>query len=70
MVYNKITGFLDFVHRPLSKVEFCKLKVTAVQEIQSVSKRPLQWYSKCYCVASVKKPFTLKGVQNIHPLSC
>jgi hypothetical protein len=38
-------------------------------EIQGVSKRDLQWYSKCYCVASVTKTFTLKGVQTIHCLS-
>jgi hypothetical protein len=34
--------------------------------IQGVSKRDLQWYFKCYCVASVTKTFTLKGVQTIH----
>jgi hypothetical protein len=31
--------------------------------IQDVSKRALQLYSRCYCVASVTKTFTLKGVQ-------
>jgi hypothetical protein len=25
------------------------------------------WYSKCYCVASITKTFTLKGVKAIHP---
>jgi hypothetical protein len=30
-----------------------------------VSKRDLQWYSKCYYVTSVAKMFTLKGVQSI-----
>jgi hypothetical protein len=34
--------------------------------IHGVSKIALQWYSKCYCVASVTKTFTLKGVQTIH----
>jgi hypothetical protein len=34
--------------------------------MQGVSKGVLQWYSKCYCVATVKKTFTLKGVQIIH----
>jgi hypothetical protein len=34
--------------------------------IQSVSEIVLQWYSKCYCVASVTKTFALKGVQTIH----
>jgi hypothetical protein len=34
--------------------------------IQGVSKRALQWCSKCYCVASVTKTFTLEGVQTIH----
>jgi hypothetical protein len=29
-------------------------------------KRALQWYSKCYCVASVTKTFTLKGIQINH----
>jgi hypothetical protein len=33
---------------------------------QGVSKRALQWYFKYYCVASVTKMFTLKGVQTIH----
>jgi hypothetical protein len=32
---------------------------------QGVSKRALQWYSKCYCVASVTKTFTLEGVQKL-----
>jgi hypothetical protein len=27
--------------------------------MQGVSKIALQWYSKCYCVASVTKTFTL-----------
>jgi hypothetical protein len=31
--------------------------------IQGALKSFLQWYSKCYCVASVKKMFTFKGVQ-------
>jgi hypothetical protein len=34
-----------------------------VSEMQGVSKRDLQQYSKCYCVASVTKMFSLKGVQ-------
>jgi hypothetical protein len=34
--------------------------------IQSVSKRALQWYSKCFCLASVTKTFTPKGVQTNH----
>jgi hypothetical protein len=34
--------------------------------MQGVSKKALQWYSKCYCVASVTATFTLKGVQTIH----
>jgi hypothetical protein len=38
--------------------------------IQGVSKRTLQWYSKCYSVASVTKTFTLKGVQTIHLSRC
>jgi hypothetical protein len=33
--------------------------------LQGVLKRALQWYSKCYCVASVTKTFKLKGVQTI-----
>jgi hypothetical protein len=28
-----------------------------------------QWYSKCYCVASVTKTFTLKGVQTLRFLT-
>jgi hypothetical protein len=35
---------------------------------QRVSNRALQWHSKCYCVTSVTKTFTLKGVQTIHRL--
>jgi hypothetical protein len=31
-----------------------------------VSKIPLQWYSKCHCVASITKAFILNGVQTIH----
>jgi hypothetical protein len=38
--------------------------------IQDVSKRSLQWYSKCYCVASVSKTFTLKGVQTVYQSRC
>jgi hypothetical protein len=34
--------------------------------MQGVSKRALHCYSKCYCLASVRKTFTLKGVQTIH----
>jgi hypothetical protein len=34
--------------------------------VQGISKRVLQLYSKCCCVASVTKTFTLKGVQIIH----
>jgi hypothetical protein len=33
--------------------------------LRDVSKRALQWYSKCYCVASVTKTFTLKGVSRV-----
>jgi hypothetical protein len=29
-------------------------------------KMALQWYSKCYCVASVTKMFRLKGVQTVY----
>jgi cephalosporin hydroxylase len=39
---------------------------TQAHRMQDVSKRALQCYSKCYCVASVTKTFTLKGVQTIH----
>jgi hypothetical protein len=35
-------------------------------EIQGVSKRALELYSKCYCVASVTKMFALKGLQTVH----
>jgi hypothetical protein len=33
--------------------------------LHGVSKRTLQWYSKCCFLASVTKTFTLKGVQTI-----
>jgi hypothetical protein len=35
------------------------LVMQGVSEIRVV----LQWYSKCYCVASVTKTFTPKGIQ-------
>jgi hypothetical protein len=38
--------------------------------IQSVSKWTLQWYSKCYFVASVTKTFTFKGTQTTHCSKC
>jgi hypothetical protein len=34
-----------------------------IYNVQGVSKRALQWYSKCYCVASVKKILYLKAVR-------
>jgi hypothetical protein len=33
-------------------------------DIQGVPKIALQKYFKCYCVASVTKTFSFKGVQN------
>jgi hypothetical protein len=33
------------------------------RHMQGVSKRALQWYSKCYRVASVTKMFTFNGVK-------
>jgi hypothetical protein len=33
--------------------------------MEGVSKRALQWYFKCYCVAIVTETFTLKDVQSI-----
>jgi hypothetical protein len=38
--------------------------------MQGVSKRALQWHSKCNCVASVTKTFILKGLQTIHRSRC
>jgi hypothetical protein len=38
-------------------------------DIRDVSKRALQWCSKCYCVASVTETFTLKSVQTVHRLT-
>jgi hypothetical protein len=38
--------------------------------MQGVSKRALQLYSKCYCLASVKKKVTLVGVQTVHLSRC
>jgi hypothetical protein len=37
--------------------------------MQGVSKRDLQWYSKCYCMEIVRKTFTLIGVQTIRRTS-
>jgi hypothetical protein len=39
---------------------------TYFHKLRDNSKRALQWYSKCYCVASITKTFTLKGVQTMH----
>jgi hypothetical protein len=39
-------------------------------QVHGVSERTLQWYAKCYYVASVTKTFTLKGVQTIHRSRC
>jgi hypothetical protein len=36
--------------------------------MQGVSRRSLEWYSECYCVVSVTKTFTLKGVQTLNVL--
>jgi hypothetical protein len=38
--------------------------------MQGVSKRALEWYSKCCCVVGVTKTFTLKGVQTLHRSKC
>jgi protein-L-isoaspartate O-methyltransferase len=39
--------------------------ISVVTILQVVSKSTAQWYSKCHCVASVTKMFTLKGVHTI-----
>jgi hypothetical protein len=41
-----------------------------MQDVQGVLKRSLQWYSKYYCVASVTKTFTLKGLQILRRWRC
>jgi hypothetical protein len=41
-------------------------QVIKKNKIQGVSKRDLQLYSNCYCVASVMKTFTLKDIQTIN----
>jgi hypothetical protein len=38
--------------------------------MQGVTKKALQLYFKCYCVASVTKTFSLIGVQTIHCSRC
>jgi hypothetical protein len=43
---------------------------TNMGHVQGVSKRVLQWYSKCCCVFSVTKTFTLKGVRSIQRSRC
>jgi hypothetical protein len=50
----------SIIHRVLPGI------VTVQLVMQGVSERASQWCSKCYCVASVTKTFTLKGVQTIH----
>jgi hypothetical protein len=37
--------------------------------MHGILKITLQWYCKCYCVASVTETFTFEGVQTIHHLS-
>jgi hypothetical protein len=41
-----------------------------LRALQGVSKRALQWYSKCFCMVSVTKTFTLKGGQTTHWSRC
>jgi hypothetical protein len=43
-----------------------ELLVTPLTEIQGVSKKALQWHSKCCCVASVTQTFKLKDTQTTH----
>jgi hypothetical protein len=38
-----------------------EVNLSVWQCVQGVSKTALQWYSKCYCVASVTKTFALKA---------
>jgi hypothetical protein len=55
----------EATHRVLSAIVIAQCDF-----MQGVSKRALQWYSNCYCVASITKIFTPKGVQTIHLSSC
>jgi hypothetical protein len=54
----------------------CELMVSTADnvqwlpQVQGVLKRALQWYTKCYYVASVTKTFTPKGVQTILHSRC
>jgi hypothetical protein len=52
---------LFFSQKNVYEIQECDISI-----MHGVSKRALQWYSKCYCVASVTKTFTLKGAQTIH----
>jgi hypothetical protein len=45
-------------------MERFNLKKLNEEEVkEQIRVEALQWYSKCYCVASVTKTFTLKGAQ-------
>jgi hypothetical protein len=56
-------------HNVAKQTEFClgqlRFNVTSTGNV-GCFKKALQGYSKCYCVSSVMKTFTLKGVQTIH----
>jgi hypothetical protein len=55
-------------HIVAKHIEFClgQLRLNVTFTVNAgCFKKALQYYSKCYCVASVTKTFTLKGVQTI-----
>jgi hypothetical protein len=56
---------LHLACQKLNELQFQMKCWPYVHNTQGVLKRPLQWYSKWYCVASATKTFTLKGVQTI-----
>jgi hypothetical protein len=52
-----------------SRIRNSYILLSFLENIQNVSKRALQWYSKCY-VAGVAKTFTLRGAQTSHCSRC
>jgi hypothetical protein len=52
----------EFKHEKIIHVLDRAATVIGESTIQGASKRALQWYSKCYCAASITKNFTLEGV--------
>jgi hypothetical protein len=67
-MYSVLNSHNVAKHTDFCLKSYCSMWLPLV--MQAVSRRALQWCSKCYCVASVTKTFTLKGAQTIHRWRC